>query len=83
MKSLQSKFSASKRGDQLATLFPAEITRILPIGGAVPVLVYAEAGQYSALVGVVGGEFMRSRGDRRLIQPSTVLLPAVRSKFHR
>jgi deoxyhypusine synthase len=31
----------------------------------------------------VGGEFMRSRGDRRLIQPSTVLLPAVRRKFYR
>jgi hypothetical protein len=31
----------------------------------------------------VGGEFMRSRGDRRLIQPSTVLLPAARSKFYR
>jgi hypothetical protein len=33
-----------KRGDQLNTLFPAEIARILLFGGSVPVLMCAEAG---------------------------------------
>jgi len=29
---------------------------------------------------LVLGEFLKSRGDRRLIQSATVLLPSVRSK---
>jgi hypothetical protein len=31
----------------------------------------------------VGGEFIKSRGNRRLVQPATVLLPTIRSKAYR
>jgi hypothetical protein len=31
----------------------------------------------------VRGEFIKSRGDRRLVQPATVLLPAIRGKAYR
>src|SRR5215471_8278401 len=31
----------------------------------------------------VRGEFIKSRGDRCLVQPATVLLPAIRGKTHR
>ena len=31
----------------------------------------------------VRGEFIKSRGNRRLVQPATVLLPAIRGKVYR
>jgi len=31
----------------------------------------------------VRGEFIKSRSNRRLVQPATVLLPAIRGKFYR
>ena len=31
----------------------------------------------------VRGEFIKSSGNRRLVQPPTVLLPAIRSKAYR
>jgi hypothetical protein len=39
--------------------------------------------QHPAMVCGVRGEFTKSRGNQRLVQPATVLLPAIRGKPYR
>jgi hypothetical protein len=54
-----------------------------PVGPLVPIHHHYSNAALTEGMLAVRGEFIKSSGNRRLVQPATVLLPAIRSKAYR